>query len=286
MPATVARLYRYPVKGLGPQPLAQTTVARGAGMPGDRRFAIARARTAWDEARPTWLRKEAFVMLMRDGDEALARVRCTFDADGTVVTATPPDETARRADLATAPGRDDLARILNEVLGPHPDGPVRVVAAGTLSLTDIPQNGLSLINLASVEDFARRIGRPLDPMRFRANVYLEGLPAWSERDWIGRRVRLGGLVVAVNAHIQRCNATQVDPTTAARDVETVRLLRQHYGHVDMGVYAEVVEGGRLAVGDAVAEIGDASALPVPTGLRRAFFYVKNGWILARARLGR
>jgi uncharacterized protein YcbX len=151
-------------------------------------------------------------------------------------------------------------------------------------LTDIPQNGFS-INLASVHEFARRVGRPLDPLRFRANVYLDGLPAWAEREWIGRRVRLGGLSVVTNAHIQRCNATQVDPATAARDVETVRLLRQHYGHFDMGVYAEVVAGGRLVVGDAVVASDGGSALPVPTGLRRAFFYVKNGWILVRSRLG-
>lgn len=286
MGATVARLYRFPVKGLGAEALPHALVARGGGMPGDRRFAIARGRTAFDDARPTWLRKEAFVMLMRDGDEALARLRCRYETDGRILIVTPPDGDAVRADLATAAGRDQLARLLNRFLGPRTDGPVRVVTAGTLSLTDIPQNGLSIVNLASVDDFAHRIGRPLDPLRFRANVYLDGLHAWAEREWIGRRIRLGSLVVAVEAHIHRCNATQVDPTTAARDVPTVGLLRQHYGHVDMGIYGEAVEGGRLAVGDAVGGLEGGPALRVPTGLRRALFYVRNGWILARSRLGR
>ena len=88
----------------------------------------------------------------------------------------------------------------------------------------------------------------------------------------------------VNAHIQRCNATQVDPTTATRDVETVRLLRQHYGHLDMGVYAEVVSGGGVALGDQVGPVDDAR-VAAPTGLLRALFYAKNGWILLRSRLG-
>jgi len=284
--ATLERLYRYPVKGLGPEPLASAVIATGDGMPGDRRFAIARGRTAYDDAHPVWLRKESFVMLMRDGDERLAALRCAYEAEGTVLVATPPDGTACRADLATPAGRDEAAAMLNRFLGPRADGAVRVVAAGSLSLTDIPQNGLSIINLASVEDFARRLDRPLDPLRFRANVYLAGLPAWAERAWIGHRIALGSLVVAVNAHIQRCNATQVDPTTAARDVETVRLLRQHYGHVDMGVYAEVVQGGRVAVGDPVRDTDGAPAIAVGPGIRRALFYVKNGWILARSRLGR
>jgi len=282
LPATVARLYRYPVKGLGAEPLPHAEVARGGGVPGDRRWAIARGRTAYDDAHPVWMRKEAFVMLMRDGDERLAALRCGFEADGAVLVATPPDGPSWRADLRTATGRADATARLSAFLGPRADGAARVVSAGSLSLTDIPQNGLSVINLASGDDFARRVGRPIDPLRFRANVYVAGLPAFAEREWIGRRIGIGSLVVAVDAHIERCKATQVDPATAARDVDTVRLLREHYGHVELGVYAEVVDGGRIALGDAVTP--DATPVTAAPRLRRAFFYVKNGWILLRSRV--
>jgi uncharacterized protein YcbX len=229
------------------------------------------------------MRKEAFVMLMRDGDERLAALRCGYEDDGAVLVATPPDGPSWRSDLRTPAGRADATARLNALLGPRADGAARVVPAGSLSLTDIPQNGLSLINLASVEELARRVGRPIDPLRFRANVYVAGLPAWAERDWIGRRIIIGSLVVHVDAHIERCKATQVDPTTAARDLDTVRLLREHYGHVELGVYAEVIEIGRIAVGDVVTpETAPVTAVP---RLRRALFYVKNGWILLRSRLG-
>jgi uncharacterized protein YcbX len=283
MAATVASLHRYPVKGLAPEALTSARMETGGGMPGDRRFAIARGRTAYDDARPKWLRKEAFVMLMRDGDERLARLRCAYADQGRTLEMTPPDGAPVRVDLGSAAGRTEAARVLNGLLGRRPDGPVRVVPAGPLSLTDIPQNGLSIINRASVADFARRVGRVVDPMRFRANVYVDGLPAWAERDWIGRTVHAGAVELAVDAHIERCKATEVDPATGARDLETVRLLRAEYGHFEMGVYAEVVAGGALSVGAPLSVASPAGAAAGRFG--RALFYAKNAWILVRSRLG-
>lgn len=279
MRGRLARLFRYPVKGLAGEPLERIPVAAGDGLPGDRRFAIATGRTRWDDARPRWLRKDAFVMLMRDGDETLARLACRYEADGVVLVAASPGEDARRFDLRTVGGRSDAAAMLNALRGGRSDGPVRVVAAGALSLTDIPENGLSILNLASVDDFARRIGRDVDPLRFRANCYVDGIPAWAERDWIGRTIRIGDVAVTVDAHIRRCNATQVDPTTARRDLDTVRLLQSHYGHVELGVYAHVVRGGPLSVGAPL----DASAPgATSTPLHRVLFYAKNAWILAKS----
>ena len=283
MTGRLARLHRYPVKGLAGQALDRITVTTGDGLPGDRRFAIAAGGTEYDEARPHWLRKQAFVILMRDGDEVLARLASRYEDDGTVLVATPPGSAACRFDLCTAAGRGDAALMLNALLGPRHDGPVRVIAAGALSFTDIPQNGLSIINLASLDDFARRIGRPVDPLRFRANCYLDGLPAWCERDWIGRTIRMGDVELAIDAHIRRCNATQVDPATATRDLDTVRLLKTHYNHVDLGLYAQVTRGGSLQVG-APVDVGTATRASNDTILRRALFYANNAWILAKSTL--
>jgi uncharacterized protein YcbX len=279
----LARLHRYPVKGLAGEALERIAVAAGDGLPGDRRFAIVTGRTAFDDAHPRWLRKESFVMLMRDGDETLARLRCAYEDDGAILIATPPAEIPRRLDLRTAAGRAEATQLVNALLGRRSDGPVRVVAAGALSLTDIPQNGLSIINLASVDDLARRLGRPVDPLRFRANCYLDGVPAWAEREWIGRTVRIGDVELKLVAHIRRCNATQVDPTTATRDLDTVRLLKTHYGHVDLGLYADVTRAGTLRVG-APVEVSATTRAPSHTTLRRAVFYAKNAWILAKTTL--
>jgi uncharacterized protein YcbX len=125
------------------------------------------------------------------------------------------------------------------------------VEAGAASFTDVPQNCLSVINLASVRELESHIGTPLHPLRFRANVYISGAPPWAEFEWIGQELRIGDATVRIPARIPRCAATAANPESGERDVNVVQALRQRYGHYDMGVYAEVVGEGRVAVGDLV-----------------------------------
>jgi uncharacterized protein YcbX len=58
--------------------------------------------------------------------------------------------------------------------------------------------------------------------------------------------------LAVRERTDRCAATNVDPATGVRDMDIPALLMRKWRHVAVGVYAEVVAGGDLAVGDAVA----------------------------------
>ena len=51
--------------------------------------------------------------------------------------------------------------------------------------------------------------------------------------------------------IVRCAATNVDPATAARDMNIPHTLMRELGHADLGVYAEVLDGGEIATGDAI-----------------------------------
>ena len=51
--------------------------------------------------------------------------------------------------------------------------------------------------------------------------------------------------------LTRCAATQVNPVTAKRDLDIVAALERAFGHINMGVYAEVVAGGEITVGDAL-----------------------------------
>src|SRR6266536_2620057 len=108
---------------------------------------------------------------------------------------------------------------------------------------------VSLINLASIAALEAFVAAPVDPLRFRANIYLEPAPAWSELDWIGSEITLGGARLRVIAPITRCAATQVNPATAERDLDIPAALQRGFGHNLMGIYAEVVEGGEIAIGD-------------------------------------
>ncbi len=80
-------------------------------------------------------------------------------------------------------------------------------------------------------------------------LYLDDVPPWEEFTWIGRELAVGGARLRVVERIERCAATNVDPETGARDRNLPLALRKGFGHADMGVYAEVVAGGDIAIGD-------------------------------------
>jgi len=102
-----------------------------------------------------------------------------------------------------------------------------------------------------VAEVESAVGAPVNPLRFRANAYVAGWPAWHEFDLLGRELAVGGAQVKIVKRIVRCAATEVDPATGIRDLEIPRTLQQTFGHADCGVYAEVVGAGEVAVGDPV-----------------------------------
>src|SRR5882762_885680 len=254
MPQTIAAIYRYPVKGLSPEPLGSVALTPGKCLPQDRRFAIALPSTRFDPERPEWLSKTHFVMLMRD--EKLARLHTRFDGETDELTVERDGTTVLRERLGDAEGRRRAGAFFDEFLAGEVEGPLRVVEAPGHAFADARRKPnattdqyVSLINLASIAALEGSIGAPVDPLRFRANVYFAGAPAWSELDWIEREIALGATRLRVIAAITRCAATQVNPTTAERDLDIVGALRRGFDHNLMGVYGEVIEGGEIVVGD-------------------------------------
>jgi uncharacterized protein YcbX len=78
---------------------------------------------------------------------------------------------------------------------------------------------VSILNLASVAALEAVIGAPVDPLRFRANLYVAGWPAWHEFDLIDREIAVGPAVRLKGLkRIERCAATNVDPVTGTRDM--------------------------------------------------------------------
>lgn len=254
MPISLERIYRFPVKGLSGEPLDAVPLVAGQGLPHDRRFAIARGDTRLDPAAPRWLPKQRFVVLMRDA--ALARLACRIDLEAGTLELRAPGTPPCLAAFGTAGGRERIEAYVNDFLGSRPEGRAHWVEAAEVSFTDVPQNCLSLINLESVRELEVHMKRPLHPLRFRGNLYLRGAPPWAEFDWVGREIRMGDATLRIPARIPRCAATGVDPETGERDLNVVKGLRAAYGHYDMGVYAEVVHGGHIAVGDVVTPPDD------------------------------
>ncbi len=249
MSATVSALYRHPVKGFTPEPLERVDLASGRFFPGDRMYAVEVGPSGFDPAAPAHVSKMKFTVLARIA--GIARVRTAWDETTGVMTFSAegvPDIAAR---LDDADDRMRLEAWLTDFLGEEATGPLRLLAGEGHRFMDDPMGHVSVLNLASVRDLETRLGRPLDPLRFRANVHVEGWPAWVENDWAGREMTLGPARLTVVKPITRCAATHVDPATGVRDIHVVNALFEQYGHRWCGLYLSVLDGGRVAVGDAV-----------------------------------
>jgi uncharacterized protein YcbX len=244
----LAGLCRHPVKGFTPEPLTAVELAPGAGFPFDRLWAVENGPSGFDPQAPAFIAKQKFTVLANLPQVAGASTR--YDEAGGVLHASAEGLAPFAGRLDEAAGRAAFAAWLGDWLGEAARGPLKVLRApGEHRFTDHPQGQVSLINLASVRDLAQRMGAELDPLRFRANLYVEGWPAWAENDWAGATLKLGPLRARVLKSIVRCAATHVNPRTATRDADVTRALFDNYGHMLCGLYLNVLVAGRLALGD-------------------------------------
>jgi uncharacterized protein YcbX len=249
----VAAIYRYPVKGLGPDRLESAELMPGRTIAGDRLYAIENGPSGFDPAHPAYFPKSRFLMLMRN--ERLASLRTAFD-QATHTLAVTADGRETRGDLRTAEGRAAIEQFFAAFCADELRGPPKVLHAPGHSFSDVARKVVSIINLASLAELETILGVPVHPVRFRANLYVEGWPVWSELDLVGREIAIGkNARLKVVKRIVRCAATNVDPDTGVRDLAIPDTLMKNLGHTDCGVYAEVIVGGRVACGDRISEDG-------------------------------
>jgi uncharacterized protein YcbX len=248
-PATIEKIFRYPVKGLSAESLERTTLALGETIPGDRRYAIENGPIGFDPAAPAYFPKQRFLMLMRN--ERLARLDARLDA-ATDTLEVREGGAAVQGDLRTPQGRQRIEEFFAAFCADELRGPPKMLHAPGHSFSDVARKVVSIINLASVAAVEQLIGAPVDPLRFRANLYVEGWPAWSELELVGKTLALGPEARArVVKRIERCAATNVEPGTGIRDLTIPHSLLRAYGHTDCGIYAEVIAGGAIAAGDRI-----------------------------------
>ena len=252
--AKIKGIYRYPVKGLTPEPLPGTELSPGRTVPCDRMYAIENGPIGFDPADPKYFPKIRFLMLMKNA--RLAELRTAFDETTHVLTVRHESREAAKGDLRTPEGRAAIERFFAEFCADELRGPPKVLQGQGHSFSDVAKKVVSIINLASVAALEEASGAAVNPLRFRGNLQVDGWPAWHEFDLLNREIRVGSSArLKVVKRIVRCAATEVDPDTGIRDLPIPRTIMDTYGHADCGVYAEVIEGGPIAVGDAVSSSG-------------------------------
>jgi GntR family transcriptional regulator / MocR family aminotransferase len=255
----VSKIYRYPIKGLSAQPLSSVALETDKPFPHDRIFALARPGAPIERADPKWAKKGLFVMLMLD--ENLARVNTSLDLETLWLTVKQGNQQVASAQLADAEDRAKIENFFWQLLPTLPAAPVLVRSPGG-HFMDKPDNVISLINLATVRSLEAQWGVDIDPLRFRANIYIDGARPWEEFDWIGSDIRIGDAVFAVDRKNGRCGATNVNPATGRRDLDIPGSLRAAFGHKNLGVYLVVRDGGQITVGDSVLAPRSVPASPI------------------------
>ncbi len=239
---------RNPVKGLGQESLQSALLTIGRPLGWDRVWAVTHGNSDFDDDKPVWVKAGNHVI--QNSNPALAQITCRYDEAAGELTLTHPD-----LGEVTAKPASDGQRIVDwiaPIAAPSGPPPYRIVSVPGGNLHDFEDTHLSIGNRASLRALEGMAGAPLDPIRFRMNLWIDGAAPWEELDWNGGEITLGAALLKIIDRVARCQATNANPATGKRDTDITRLLYDRFGHMDFGVYAQVIEGGEITVGDVVS----------------------------------
>jgi uncharacterized protein YcbX len=262
MPRVVA-LYRYPVKGFTPEVCEALTVLDEGRIAGDRVLGMRFASSpAPDHA---WSSKYQFVALVNT--PGLARLSVRFDHrarrlhithEGGVLVDAALDEAGRRQISAAI--ADFVLKLDENPLSRHPDRlPLRVVGDGvTPRYQDNEAGQVSLHSRTSLAEVAAATGHAgLSEHRFRTNIVIDGIAAWEEQNWIGKKIQIGPVAFDVVKPKVRCLATHANPETGERDVPLLATLTRVFAQEQPTFAVGMItsgRGGEVRVGDEVRVI--------------------------------
>ena len=245
----VTALYRHPIKSHGREELAAVTLVAEQTMPWDRTWAVTHEASKADPDQTAWVSCHNFMIGTRT--PALAGIWARLDETNRHVTLSHQD----LGELSFCPDNPkDVATFLRWIAPLCPDhraAPTGIVSAGERGMTDTDYPSVSLMNLASHRAVAQAMTAPLEPERWRGNIWIDGAAEWEEFGWLGRDIRVGEATLRLREPIRRCAHTTANPRTGLRDADTLGALESNFGHQDFGIYAEVVAGGTVRTGDKV-----------------------------------
>jgi uncharacterized protein YcbX len=249
MTGTVAQLWRHPIKSHGREALEAITLTAGQTIPWDRHWAVTHETTQFDWSAPQWVSCQNFMLGTRT--PGLAGIWAELDESAATVTLTHTE----LGDIRFAPDdADGVAQFLAWIAPLCPETrsrPTGIVHVPGRGMTDSAYPSVSIMNLASHQAVADRLAQPITAERWRGNIWLQGVPAWDEFGWIDRYLQIGDAVLAIREPIKRCLHTAANPITGLRDADTLGALESGWSHRNFGVYAEVVTGGAIRIGDQV-----------------------------------
>ena len=244
----LAEIYRHPVKSLGEEALDAVALETGRPLPFDRTWAIAHGKTEWSPDNPVWGVPGNFIN--QTHVPRLAQIKTGYDEAGRRLRLAHPDREPLTIDPDDPSHHAELTGWVAPLTeGTTRTGPFSVCRAPGVAFTDFEDTHVSIASVTSRAALEGMVGAPLEPIRFRMNLWLDGMAPWEEFDLVGREVEIGTVRLKVIGRCERCNATTANPGTGQRDIQVPATLHKHFGHRDFGIYAQVLEGGTIRPGD-------------------------------------
>ena len=283
MSPTIEALYRYAIKGLDRDALETVALVPNRGLPNDREWALHFEEppdandpdvplTRFHSQAPAWTHKSNFLCAYTAGELlATFETRYSDATDELTVCRRADGESLLVARLTDADERERVETFFSDASSrgvrlvrpadnrPHHFGNTN---AG-FRVGDAGGHVLHLVNLETIAALNNATGNSFEPSRFRPNIVISGVPAWTEFDWVGSTIRVGGATLEVLKRTVRCDAINVDGREdfgnglrhlrSAQRPDVPGLLSKHFPEHGpyLGIYARVVEGGSVRVGDAL-----------------------------------
>ena len=251
----IKSIVRYPIKGLSGENLERIILEKNQVLPGDREYAFSRSHVTYDRNNPTYLRKTNFLALVKE--EKLAKLDTKFDPKSRELIIKLDNQIVIKETLHQEENINKVETFFQNYLNLGTDERPKLVRGIkvendnnlTHSFSDIPDKAVSIINLNTISEFEKKLGKNIAPSRFRGNLLIDNGNAWEEFNWIGKKISVGNSILEVFKKTQRCAATNVNPENAIRDINIPNEINTHYGHFDLGVYARVIKTGLVSISD-------------------------------------
>tara|TARA_B100000965_G_scaffold404971_1_gene437355 strand:+ start:910 stop:1674 length:765 start_codon:yes stop_codon:yes gene_type:complete len=252
MKQTVSSIHFCPIKSLSFQKASSLIIKKNIGIEDDRVFAFSRGLNEFDakrvEKEPT--ERELINFLTLKNSPVLNKYDFKYENETISIFKDNKEVCSYLID-----DKEKLSRKLLE-LEPNIPGPIYLLKNQSYPFYDSTSgssvlNTISLINLNSIKDFNHKIKKEIEFERFRGNIYIKGLKAFEERNWINKIIKINDTEFKVLKHISRCSVTNLKINSVQIDINIPNLLKKTYGHIDMGIYLFPINNGKIKIGDII-----------------------------------
>ena len=259
MNCTISSIHYCPVKSISFQSIDSCEIKKNIGIIGDRIFAFSKGldenKVKLFEKSPEQRKGKWNKILTLKNSPVLNKYNFIFKDNN--LTLTFEDKEILTIDINQLSEREELANKIVELENSLKE-PIVLMKNKEFPFFDTSvsnkvdfTNSISLLNIQSINDFQNKIDKKFEISRFRGNIYVDGITAWEERNWIGKIIKIKNISFKVEKNIPRCVAINLKPKTDDNSLNLLKLLNETYNHFDMGIYLTSLDDGKIEIGNKI-----------------------------------